>query len=853
MMKSKKILFLTTLLGLSTSIVSCGGSTDQGGGGNMPAPYVPPTTKYEKVRTALSGVEASFQYASYHQLNTPKARRSDEQGLADLFALFTSSDIQGTSIEDLSYDQPPMIQFQYLKKVIETVGESYSFGEKYYDTITGSVYVDMETGYEAEEEENKYNYTFVLALEVDINNNDLITADVSFDITLAKNENRYTSKWYVSMLLDYDMEKQLPNYTLKMITDNDEKNLPYRDEHVYEYDYVEVRDSTIKEWRKFCLSASEKLERNQAHPTFESYVDEIEYNVDCFAWYKNGYFYKNNNLKDEKRLAFGEGLFSGLCLNSTDINPEAFFNKEGTVNSKIKTIYNQFSQIYGKDIIYDLVTREEDEGGGGQHGDIGDLADIHWTTNDESVWNFPNSVVLDTDIRTLFNEPTSWAENLYPKFKFVDENGGEIMTTSDLTLFNMYLILEFGSASAAKYYEIDEYTRVIDLFKGTAQMDLTLLFEYKEDTNFTLELQISNYITKTKSFPDFPSIKFEASGWGEYFPDMPYIDEKYLIAPGYTSGEMQLLDTTSENESVCIVKAYATNYMEMNRAYSDLLHSYGFEEGEENGTATSYKYDEELDGTFKVYYRFDVQMQCSEICFTFKHGKEGGGTPGPDPDVPTKLLKDAIAELTQYRFTLPTELDVNYVCTVEGVEIIPYEIDASVTKSIFTSLLEYGSPAQLVYKDNGDVYAFGYEEGMFTFVFLYFSQANNTIRAYNNLELGREDVYFICGDMTTWNLDNRQYAFLRFTNDDNGISSEITLPIEEGQGFKVVHNSWEENGGYGYKSLRGNDKGYFYNGNDENITANQSGTYTFRITIDLTSENELIFRSITLIKAQVDK
>ncbi len=853
MMKSKKILFLTTLLGLSTSIVSCGGSTDQGGGGNMPAPYVPPTTKYEKVKTALSGVEASFQYASYHQLNAPKVRRSDEQGLADLFALFTSSDIQGTSIEDLSYDQPPMIQFQYLKKVIETVGESYSFGEKYYDTITGSVYVDMETGYEAEGEENKYNYTFVLALEVDINNNDLITADVSFDITLAKNENRYTSKWYVSMLLDYDMEKQLPNYSLKMITDNDEKNLSYRDEHVYEYDYVEMKDSSIKEWRKFCLSASERLERNQAHPTFESYVDEIEYNVDCFAWYKNGYFYKNNNLKDEKRLAFGEGLFSGLCLNSTDINPEAFFNKEGTVNSKIKTIYNQFSQIYGKDIIYDLVTREEDEGGGGQHGEIGDLADIHWTTNDESVWNSPNSVVLDTNIRTLFNEPTSWAENLYPKFKFVDENGGEIMTTSDLTLFNMYLILEFGSGSGAKYYEIEEDTRVIDLFKGTAQMDLSLFFEYKEDTSFTLELPISNRITDTKSFPDFPSIKFEASGWSEYFPDMPYIDEKFLIAPGYTSGEMQLLDTASENESVSIVKAYATNYMEMSRAYSDLLHSRGFEEGEENGTATSYKYDEELDGTFKVYYFFDVGMQCSEIRFTFKHGKEGGGTPGPGPDVPTRLLKDAIAELTQYRFTLPAELDVDYVCTVEAIEITPYGIDSSVTRSIFTSLLEYGSPAQLVYKENGDIYAFGYEEGMFTFTFLYFSDANNTIRVYNNLELGREDVYFICGDMTTWNLDNRQYGFYRFTNDDDGISSEITLPIEQGQGFKVVHNSWEENGGYGYKSLRGNDKGYFYNGNNENITANQSGTYTFRITIDLTSENELIFRSIKLINAQVEE
>ena len=88
--------------------------------------YKVPTTPYDKVSVALNGVEKS--YSSYKSSektsSTSKTRankrigQSDSSGaLSEIAALYTSYDSQGDKIDDLEYEQPPMIQFQCLKKV----------------------------------------------------------------------------------------------------------------------------------------------------------------------------------------------------------------------------------------------------------------------------------------------------------------------------------------------------------------------------------------------------------------------------------------------------------------------------------------------------------------------------------------------------------------------------------------------------------------------------------------------------------------------------------------------------------------------------------------------------------------
>ena len=154
-MKKKFIFVLPALLAIA-SLSGCGGSTKL------------PSTAYEKVKFAFNGVEKSLKNAitakKAYQLERRNRLNVSSEALDTLAGLLTEADSRGDIIEELEYNQPPIIQFQYLKKVFEKVGNGYEFGTKYYDTMTGDIYVDMETGYEDEEhnDKNKYNYTFTL-------------------------------------------------------------------------------------------------------------------------------------------------------------------------------------------------------------------------------------------------------------------------------------------------------------------------------------------------------------------------------------------------------------------------------------------------------------------------------------------------------------------------------------------------------------------------------------------------------------------------------------------------------------------------------------------------------------------
>ena len=351
----KGILFV---LALSLSaLVGCGGT------------YKVPTSEFEKVKTAFNGVEKSFKkIANTKNINNNRGLmpryKNIENGLSSIFSHFNSDDIKGHSIEDLSYNEPPMAQFQYLKAVFDKVGSGFEFGTKYYDNIVGDIYVDFETGFKAEKkDEYKYAYNYGLAIDINIDSNDLINADVSFDITLSKNGQNYNTKWYVNLLLDYDMENSSPTYTLTMLTENDEKELPFYNRFTYEYDYVDVENSKIDEWRKFCMDSSERLVVDNEHQTFEDYIDKnnITYKVDYPKWFKNDNYYKLTEMPESIQRSIGNAMYADLGLNAGDINADPFLAKQGTQNKVIQDIYKSFSKIYGDDLIYDLVCRDEDD------------------------------------------------------------------------------------------------------------------------------------------------------------------------------------------------------------------------------------------------------------------------------------------------------------------------------------------------------------------------------------------------------------------------------------------------------------------------------------------------------------
>ena len=333
-----------------------------------------PTDEYSKVKFAFNGVEESIKSAAKRT-----ALSSDNDGMTymyspsddalnRLFSLYGDGE-KTDEVVDLSYNEPPFVQFQYIKTVLEKIGSSYQFSNKYYDDITGEIYVDLENGKKIEKDSPdkdnyKCNYTFRMSLNVSINENDFITADVSFNIKLVQNGKEYNTTWYVLFLLDYDMTNKKPSYELGMYVYNDEVALSYSKGYTYEYDYVLVDNNEVKEWRKFDLESPILLVKDDSHQNIDAYYSELSESDKFFVgnckWWKNNQLNKFTTMDDNRKKIVADILFSGIGLNYSDINASEFLSREGTKASAISTTYKNISKIYGDDIIYNLVCREDD-------------------------------------------------------------------------------------------------------------------------------------------------------------------------------------------------------------------------------------------------------------------------------------------------------------------------------------------------------------------------------------------------------------------------------------------------------------------------------------------------------------
>ena len=481
----KKIASLSILfasLGMIFSLASC--ST---GGSN---------SDYKKVKKAFDGVESSLK---------AKKSKSNKQALlyklaineapSDSFeTLFNSyAESRGDTIDELEYDQPPMIQFQCLKTVFESIGESFDFSNKYYDTISGDFYFDLNTGDGKTAQDGEtyhYTYDFVLGLGVMLGDDGLITADISFDIGLDQGNNHYDVSWFVKMYLEYDFNNNTPTYTLLMLSDSDETDFPYRIGVTYEYDYVKVNQNKISEWRKFYYEVDQKLVRDSSHPDFDSYKDDVAYKTGNLSWYKNSDLGKVKNLDADNDLAFAKELFD-LGLNTTDIAKENYFKGNGIQTSKISDMYRSFSNVFGKDIIYALITEETN--GSGEEKNAASLRFVFSSTGG----GFDNVACTNEDhditFRDLFSEGTNaWDGDYYPVINYMDEHGAVLGSESDLSKFR--ISVSYNNET----FEPSLDDRVDIIFKGEAvqpqdyPFTLTLMLRNNEQVRGTLNLVFRN-------------------------------------------------------------------------------------------------------------------------------------------------------------------------------------------------------------------------------------------------------------------------------------------------------------------------------------------------------------------------
>ena len=488
--------FIATLVGsFAIGLIGCGGNKL-------------PTTNYEKVKFAFNGVEKSFKNkkATNKMALLPKRKiggSNPSSALDTIFSLYTDEDKRDDFIDDFSYNEPPMIQFQYIKKVLEKIGNGYEFNKKYYDTLTGEMYLDIDTGLKQDnKDEYKYNYTFVLGININIDDNDLITADVSFDINLKKGNESYTTKWYGGIELDYDMANNSPNYVMSMVTENDERELPYYGHYTYEYDYVEVKNSAINEWRKFCMDNDHRLVKDDTHQDFNAYINEgCEYKVDACSWFKNDTYYKNKKVRQEGDAAktIANALFVNLGLNANEINADAFFNKTGEVNSKIKDCYDDFSKIRKADIIYDLVCRDEEQEQ--EKHAVAIRAMNGSLSGGAGNYQVPSTVTVRELLTGFIDES---GEKLAIHLYYIDQNDDLVSEITDLVSLRFY-VRERNNDEAIEVSLIDSIYDIMER-GGFTSRNLLIAFMDQNNIGGVMDFIYSGDLPDTYVKPTFPRV-----------------------------------------------------------------------------------------------------------------------------------------------------------------------------------------------------------------------------------------------------------------------------------------------------------------------------------------------------------
>ena len=380
------ILALTLVLGVAVGLIACKKKNTS-------------NENLKKVAQAFNGVESTLNkksslttsvaaekslYLSGAQSASVEVEKalslaagtSATDALTAIWGVYTSGDKQASASAEMKYDEPPMMQFRYLKAIFEEMGDDFVLGTKYYYDITGQMYIDMATGYAVSASDPnaasyRYDYVFGFAISVDLKEDDTIFAEVAFDITLTKGSEKYETSWYVSFDLDYDFDNSDPTYTLTMLTDNKEAELTFLNRpQGYEYDYVEVKKGSIVEWRKFVMDVSREITLGGNYASFADHIAEgVTYRADTAKWLKDGEYYKVTQLTDDKNRTLATAFVDGMGMNSTVIGGAAFLSKQGTKSTVIDTYYKKICEVFGGDIIYDLVTKDpEDDKNGADNG-----------------------------------------------------------------------------------------------------------------------------------------------------------------------------------------------------------------------------------------------------------------------------------------------------------------------------------------------------------------------------------------------------------------------------------------------------------------------------------------------------
>ena len=795
-----------------------------------------PSSNYEKVQFAFNGVESSLNSSnSSKELKANNLSKTDiklamayGEPVIKLMANTTNADdistIYGalsvekeTSNPSFEYDEPPMIQFQYLKALYEEVGEDFTFGTKYTYNLTGSVYYDFENRVATESAEFLQQYSFDLSIKINIDENDLISAIVGFDITYTNGGISRNQKRYTELILDYDMNETSPTYELTMIDIDDLLSFESDDEKYIsaEYDYVNVEKNTIREWRKFGVCSPNTLANYQDN----DYI----YKYSVLRAFKDNKLFKATNSFDKninlKNAVLGLGFIDALT------SRDAFNRESGQDNNKIQVVVNKFNNILGKDFVNSFIYTGATE----EWVDDREPEPENLFLRIESTGGY--QVYHDIKLDDLFNPNIGWDEKGIKQYLTIYYKNGEDNTLATYNNFNDFNVKVRSTYDKAKWIDVDNndiktITNYIEQsgFKGYYDEDS---LEY---TSMSLELDM---FLKSNS-----NVKLQSTITLDLYNSDCYkaLLKKWSLANNYINDYVPVKDAIPEFESDSVYFSpnvhgnltngsiglyFSSGLQTLINNYINKLKSLGFSENYAQSTYSK-RISDEYMLILTIYGVSEKNPNEASILFEFKKS-----------DKSDKTISDVINELiNNENITIPN-FDGDYEYTVEDGVIRSDGLNYQSIDDYIQSLSDYGFvissrdgyPAACKYLDDKLYYIRGYGERVI------------------KVEVVEVNISLV-GDFNDWNEKDTTYDINNFTEFwDSNVFLSINIEIEANQALKIVKDhSWSD-GGYGFNLFAGSDHfvpEYYSSGENNSIVVLEAGAYKVSVRIDISMGSPII-------------
>ena len=237
----------------------------------------------------------------------------------DITALYKDSDKIG-NLPLISKDYYPYLQFLINENFYKKIGSSFSYSTFYHESFTSELLYDFDNGRVVKDEEHKYqaiyNISSYISYYYPTGNNYSVTL-VGGNITsfstikgeFVKGSEKVEISIETATIINYHTSEDNINYTFSVTSKVDNSSNPYEDHpYSYNYDYVEVKDSNITEWRKFNFESDKELSFEDFYDDFKKtgvilYPSETKY-------YTNGKCFEIKELTDDKIEIFVGNMYN---------------------------------------------------------------------------------------------------------------------------------------------------------------------------------------------------------------------------------------------------------------------------------------------------------------------------------------------------------------------------------------------------------------------------------------------------------------------------------------------------------------------------------------------------------------